>query len=405
MSQIKIEVEPSCAPHSGLRPGAAPPRNSFTRINPERLFTLGSLWLQNNKKPGRRTYKETRLRWNSLHNIYADYLYFQPNELDTDAEGEDLTRLSEIVGVAMGMAAMLIEFNVNLNRFSRFTTPGSKKKRVDFEYYSGSRRYFHETKGTTNPNTASNMRGDIAAKKQQSLQYVADQQKAGNVVQQAAISGSTGSIALYRHVSDTTFETQITLIDPPAEELANARPAGEADELACVLGYYQNFYKVTHPNVRNVRSFYIAEWLWEIIADLSQGKNAPRRAPRNLRVIPHLAEPDVPDSPYKGAIFDARIAWRSIKKFPTFEEATNAIPRPVTFLGVSQRVTDLIRACDWTGLLEFHDPGQFTDEIDGVDISDSGIMSRRIDPQTVNPDSEKAFLSMKRFLKMTGNRM
>jgi hypothetical protein len=373
-------------------------------VNQQRLFTLGSLYLQDIKKAKVRSFKETRERWSVLHGEYADYLTFEPTEIITDADSERLARLSEIVGIALGMAAMVAEFNVNLNRFNKFMAPGWSKKRVDYEYYSGSLRYFHETKGTTDEQTAFSMRGDIIEKKQDSLSYVARQQLVGDRAQQVSISGCTGSIVLYRHDPKKTFSTQITLIDPPAGEVENTRPASEADELACVLRYYQNFYKVSHPAIQNVPSLTMATWLEEVASGLSLGMATPTAAPRRLRVRPHLAAPDRPNLPYQGTIFDARITWGSVARFPSFEAATAAIPNPVTFLGVSETVTEFIRSCSWTDLLDFHDQAEVVDETAGLDISGSGIMSMRLDPESVNKESKKAFLSMKKVLKVKTNR-
>jgi hypothetical protein len=133
------------------------------------LFTLGSLYLQDIKKAKLSSYKETREHWSVLHAQYADYLTFEPTEITTDADSERLQRLSEVVGIALGMAAMVVEFNVNQNRFNKFMAPCSVKNRVDYEYYSGGQRYFHETKGTTSEQTASDMRGDIRSKRSRIL--------------------------------------------------------------------------------------------------------------------------------------------------------------------------------------------------------------------------------------------
>ena len=102
MAQIPINVEASCGQHPRLKPGDALPRNGQTRISQERLFSLGSLSLQNDKKIEFESYDKTQHRWTALKALYATYLTFEPQQIITDAEGENLTKLSEIVGVALG---------------------------------------------------------------------------------------------------------------------------------------------------------------------------------------------------------------------------------------------------------------------------------------------------------------
>lgn len=368
------------------------------------MFTLGSLYLQDSEKAKFKTYRETRKLWGILHAQYAEYLKFEPTEITTDAGPELVGKLSEVVGIGLGMAAMVAEFNVNLNRFNKFMAPGWGYKRVDFEYYAGSQRFFHETKGTTGEQTATAMRYDIDQKKSDSLAYVAGKQQTGSTAQPVGISGSTGSIALYRKISNKEPLTRIILVDPPAADVENARPGSEADELACVLRYYRNFYKVTHPAMENLPGPSIAKWLDEVASGLSLGQSAPRAAPLNLQVRPHMGVPDRPDLAYQGTVFDARITWRNVAKSPSLEAATAKIHHPVTFLGVSKAVTELIISCNWKDLLSFHDRGEITNEVEGLDISGSGIMSMRLEPESFNEESKKAFLSMKKVLERQHNR-
>lgn len=148
MSTISITVEQSCSAHPRLRPGAAPPRSATIRVSQQRLFELGSLWLQDNGISKFKTLEQTRRGWERLRWQYTDYLDFSNNQITTRTDGEKLKGLSEIVGVGLGVAAVYGHFRVNLNRFRRFIASASTK-RVDFEFYSSSARFFHEAKGTT----------------------------------------------------------------------------------------------------------------------------------------------------------------------------------------------------------------------------------------------------------------
>ncbi len=396
MAQIPINVEASCAQHPRLKPGNALPRNGQTRVSQQRLFTLGSLWLQDDAKDEFRTFARTQLLWNTLNLQYAAYLTFEPQQLTTDAVSEKLTKLSEVVGIGLGIAAMCAQFEVNLNRFRRFMTAGSSTRRVDFEYYSGGQRFFHETKGTTYDTSVQGMCIDIAQQKDQTQQYVADQAAQNVGAAPIAIAGCTGSVALYRHTQRTNFSSLITLIDPPPADLEGTRAPSESDELACVLRYYQNVYAATHSTLQNEGSLGLAEWLAQVASGLEDGQPAPTSAPANLRVHARVTEPGVPESLYRGTIFDARLARRSVLSFPTFEVANESIPAPVTFLGVSQEVTDLVQGCQWDDLLAYLDSGSTLENRDGIDISESGIMSKHIDSDEINEESRRNFPSLKR---------
>lgn len=144
MSNIPTNVELSCASHPLLKVGAALPRNGVTTVSQELLFALGTLTLQRSTKPTRATYALVEQKWTDLQGLYADWLDFQANQIVTDASGEDLTKLSEIVGVALGVAALDAEFNIQINRFERFN-PGGSARRVDFGYFADGQRFFHET--------------------------------------------------------------------------------------------------------------------------------------------------------------------------------------------------------------------------------------------------------------------
>lgn len=397
MSSIPTNVEQSCASHPRLKPGATLPRNGVAEVSQQRLFALGTLTLQTSTKPTLATYELVESRWENLHGIYADWLQFEPDQIVTDATSETLTRLSEIVGVALGVAALDAEFNIQINRFQRFN-PGGSARRVDFEYYADGERFFHETKGTTYEESVQTMCDSIAGQKESTLETLQSTTPAVNALP-VNVSGLTGSVSLYRHTSRTTTSCLITLIDPPLATQESARRPTEADELACVLRYYRNFYRVTLPLLRNVNSFRLDQWLDQVIDGLEGGASAPDRAPDNLRTNARLRDPRNPSSPYAGTVFDARYAKRSLLRYADLSEATERIKSPISFLGVSDTVTDLIRECRWADLLTFRDPlAQSTsNHLNGREVLESGILCERVDLQNFNSGaSPKTYASMRK---------
>ena len=390
MSNIPTNVELSCAQHPRLKPGAALPRNGVTDISQQRLFLLGTLTLQSATKPALANYDLVTSRWESLHGVYADWLEFETDQITTDAKSETLTRLSEIVGVALGVAALDAEFDIRINRFQRFQ-PGGAARRVDFEYYADGERFFHETKGTTYEASVQSMCDSIAGQKDSTLETL---QAIGTPVgtMPVNVSGLTGSVALYRHITRPGVSCLITLIDPPLEPQIGARPPREADELACVLRYYQNFYRVTLPPLTNVGSLRLDLWLDDVIAGLQSGGPAPSQSPANLRTNARAFEPGITDSPYRGSFFDARFTKRSLLWYSSLAEATESITSPVSFLGVSNEVTETIQRCRWDDLLSYRDAraGSKQDIENDREILESGVLCKRVDPNEVTNAASSA---------------
>jgi hypothetical protein len=269
---------------------------------------------------------------------------------------------------------------------------------VDFEYYAGGQRFFHETKGTTIESSVQAMCDAVGDQKESTVENLpAIGTSQPNLPVQ--VSGLTGSVALYRHVNRPQTMSLVTLIDPPRDSRKGTRPASEGDELACVLRYYKNFYQAIQPPLRNVRSISAEQWLTEVISNLSAGLPAPKTSPRNLRINARAFEPGAPNSPYRGAWFDARFTRRSVLRYRTLAEATTNMRSPVTFVGVSREVSELIKACRWDELLSYRDPrseGRRAHE-NGRDILASGVLSKRVNPGEVETGSPKSFASLKRF--------
>ncbi len=382
-------MESNCGSHPLLRPGGPLPRQVQIRVPVQRLFCLATLKLQD-PRVGRRTYAETHPLWQTLNCQYGVYLSFSSHDLMTIAESEDLTKVSEIVGIGCGLAALNSQFAININRFTRFT-PAGGKRRADFQFYSKKRRYFHEAKGTTYQDSIPRLRGDIHDQKKATKKYC------GKATSGPQVTASTGSITLYQHTSRTKFSSKIILLDPAGIKDETARLPRESDELSSVLRYYHNFYTVTHTNAQNVGLVSLDQWLAGIIEGLESGVAPPRRPPNRLVATGRTPEPGVPDSLYRGTIFDARIADRSVRTYPTFDDASAAIRNATTFIGVSEEVTLLIRSCQWDQLLEYSDR-RSADAKDGEGntILESGVMAKVIhEDESTETYSRRSFVQFR----------
>lgn len=347
MSMISYTVERSCASHPLLNSRSVP-RTGRVRLDHTRLFALGTLILQNSSERSLLSFEQTKRKWTCLSGRYRVYLRFPKDNIVATASGEDLVKLSEIVGVACGLAVLKRESRANINRFRRFR-PNSPGKRTDFEFYYGGNRFFHESKGTTYPKDFQKFRKTILAQKRATKSLC---RQSGRGPRPLAI---TGSISIYSHKDRSGTMSHIFLVDPPARG-PNRHPPQYA-ELMSVLQYYLNFYSLTHVRPRNKELMGMAAWLKSVIRSLQAGKAPPKQAPSNPRLIARARGriSMCSKSVYEGTVFDDRLSLASMHRFSSFEEATRAISPPATFIGISKNVTDLIVKCQWDRLLKYKD--------------------------------------------------
>lgn len=370
MTQITVSVLKSCKKHPLLKTGKKLPRASTLDLSPKLLFSLATLRLQQPIK-GRRTFKETESLWTNLLALHGLELKFEKNNLVANTlNAESVQNLSEIVGVGCGLAALRNEFNLNINRFSRYRGVAGKK-RLDFEFFRGNKRFFHETKGTTNKRALLGIRADIEEQKE-STKLLNKKPADGR-----QLSGCTGSVVLYRRSPESTYDSSVELLDPPAAE--DGLPSRESDELSAVLRYYLNFYTVTQWDPANLGRLGIAEWVARVATDVELGRRPPQAAPANLFTRPRIRQTRG-GSRYGGTLFDARISRPAVRRFRTFSEATRTFESPVTFVGVNEDVTAAVIECRWERLLEFDSRGTDSVARDGQQVElESGILVQGAD--------------------------
>jgi hypothetical protein len=370
-------VHKNCAKHPLLRAHIIPGQTIDVEISPQEFFAHATLKLQNSRIKGKQSFRQTKKKWHNILEREGDYLSFTKNDLvaSSAAGTEDLTDLSAVVGIGCGLIALGHAFDVQINRFSRFTPTNQIMRRMDFEFIAKGRRYFHESKGTTSKYTGNKNRKDILEQKKSTKKYCA---KNG-----PSLAGSTGSIVVYRKAKAPKGSTTIMLIDPPAD---GDGVASRTEELISVLKYYQNIYAVTHTDFTESRSngprrLSIATWLARVALDLNNGGAPPDTSPDRLEIKPRASELGNGDSRYSGTIFDERLRNESVLRYPSFDAATAAIRSPVRFIGLSEEVTSLITSCRWDRLLEYSDSAVSAQSIVGTAILTSGLMVRDL-PRT-----------------------
>jgi hypothetical protein len=390
MTTIPVHVDKSCAKHSLLMSALLPPQVIEIKISRQDLFNHASLMLQDSKILGRRTFRQTKKMWLNLSEREGIYLRFTNRNLMAKAAArtEDVTDLSKIVGVGCGLFALTKAFNVNINRFARFDPTDNVMRRMDFEFYVGKRRYFHEAKGTTSEKTASSDRRDIKEQKGSTSAYC---RKNG-----PSMAGRTGSIVIYKKTGAKDISTRVILLDPPS---AGDGEATESDELSAVLNYYRNIYSSTHTDYLNSSRISIPTWLSRVMEGLHRGASLPEQAPENINLTARVHELGPNESEYAGTIFDRRLTDRSLRTSVNFDDATRKTPSPYRFVGVAAEVTERIVSCQWNRVLEFSDPNSLEISILGTSILASGVMVRDLPGNELwERESRRAFESLQKAL-------
>ena len=103
------------------------------------------------------------------------------------------------------------------------------------------------------------------------------------------------------------------------------------------------------------------------------------------------------DGAYGGTILDSRATIESARKYKDFEEASRSERAPVRFVGLAEDVTNLIRLCDWDGLLAYSHVGeQAVKNRVGTDVLNSGVIIRDIEGEEEIEASSRSLFNLLR---------
>lgn len=373
-----IMIDSSCAGHPLLRPqyaALALPAWAGVTLSPKKLFGYAAMKLQDAAFPDVATYDTVRRKANSMIDLYGRRLTYQPAGMSVAGDTETKATLSELVGIGVGLAAACKVFQVNPNRISRFISSRTGK-RMDYEFVVRNRRYLHEVRGTTSVGTKGTMVADVAPK------------KAAPASQ--GYAAHSGVVTLYSQGGNNDYAV---VLDPPAE----GGQVGERDELAVLLEYYHNVYRLTHTAPAFLER--IQSWLARHHA--GERQPPPRRPSANEILRPRVTTESREWGAIGGTIYDARILPEAVRAYETFDSASEAISQPTWLVGTLAPLDGIIRAGDWEGLLEYEaDFGTQNRERDAVALpSGFVVMSVRLteeEERAVRTEFERARRRMSR---------
>jgi hypothetical protein len=331
-------------------------------LTPDKLFSYATLKLQNPKKAARATFIDTMPLFQSLKSIHGVYLQFHDTGLSTDATNEDLRDLSELIGIACGVASAVDALGVNPNRFARLHVTG---KRLDFEFQCKTRKCYLEVKGTTNKYKKNGIGKDIKFKKSK---------------QAGLYDEAFGAVTIYGNPT----QTGVMIVDPPASSTGTGIPF-EAS-VALILRHYQPYMSACLI----ITSFH--EWLAATLNTIDSTGVLPQRSPpsrpqrRVTERIPGAGE-------FGGTLFDQRIGRAAVRRYRSFEEATEKLGNKSTFMGIHVDVLETIADRNWEALTQLN-----WKEIDrdGVTMLPSGVVTMDVDLGSENESALKRMFDLQR---------
>ncbi len=268
--------------------------------------------------------------WRSL---FEDFLQLDNNRIIVNNSIIDTFRshLSEFVGVGVGLYYSTKILNINLNKFSKIPSPSTIIKRLDYRAINNSKVYEIETKGTTYKSNINACVVDCLKKKRSS------------------VSGATlrfGAITLLMRENNKGSSKLVICDDPETNNKASFE-----DNVNNILNHYAF-----------ILSFILNTIIYNRFANNINRKNRKLNALRNILPKNKFnVGYKFSGKTYFGGFFDRRLIFENIKKYVyfeknvigDFEELTKKVGRIKYFLGVDERVIDLINSERFEELLNY----------------------------------------------------
>ena len=143
--------------------------NKISKVSLEKMdiFKYGILNEAVPKKITERDFEYLESKIPFLYGLYEDFIELDKQRIVNLSEEENSKRISETIGVGVGLLYATQLLDVNPNIIKRIA-PSEKGKYLDFKIRKNNREYEFETKGTINHSKKSTLLKDIAEKKKNS---------------------------------------------------------------------------------------------------------------------------------------------------------------------------------------------------------------------------------------------
>jgi hypothetical protein len=251
-----------------------------------------------------------------------DYISLKPSAVVTNARGESAIKISEIIGVGVGLAYATKLLSVVANRVKKIGRDGTKK-RLDFEILKDGKRYEVETRSTSYSSSINRMLTEVLAKK----------------AEQEDTAIRFGAVTLSRSPDDTG-QSYISVCDDNDE----TRVTTEKYRITDFINYYLP-----------VLSLVLDSHYFNILSkNLEKGRIRKRmiKADKIKKRIKHEG------FTYCGDAFDRRLILKKVRENARTNESSETVLRRLTnvegvhqtFIGIDERLIDMLNANDLEGV-------------------------------------------------------
>ncbi|MBN2838954.1 MAG: hypothetical protein JXM74_09400 [Fusobacteriaceae bacterium] len=295
------------------------------QINYEILFKYGILNEDVPKKISENNFDYLQSKIPFLDGLYRDFIELKEKRI-INSGGENAKRISEMIGVGIGLYYSKLLLDVNPNKFEKIPAPISGKY-MDFKVKTRQRLYEIETKGRINNSAKNQAIKDVLAKKEDSSSKAI---KFGTIV--------------ILNKEDDNRDSSFTVCD----DWENS----EIDDRSSLKDFFE-YYKLYFSFI--IDSYHYNR-IYKKIDNNSLSKNMI-----DLKKIGYLYKFN--NKQYYGRFFDKRLILEKMKEVyitgesrgHLFKKLTEKFGKKKFFLGVNSSLISLINKLDITMMREFKD--------------------------------------------------
>lgn len=299
-------------------------------ITSNRLFTYGIYKEAEPEHVYENDFNHLQSKVPFLKGLHQDQIKLETERIvNRGIGGSQKQTVSELVGVGVGLYYASKLLNINKNRFIKI--PESNRKTLDFRGTSNDKLYEIELKGRTSEDDVSQCINDCLEKKKKG---------------QTKAHLKFGVITILREPTGAKNSKIIVCDDPPEDNLISTE-----EVINNIIRHYALILSFTLDN----------RYYNRFIFRLNKGRSVfvNKKAFLNKYVLKFGDK----NQTYFGAYFDKRLILERIKRHffeglnlkKLFQLVTSESGKEKYFLGMNEKIIDLINKNDFPGLLEYYE--------------------------------------------------
>lgn len=304
-----------------------PPFNKLSKLNVTKvdIFRLGILTFDppTTIKEDDFEYQQSKAPY--LQKLYEDYISLTSSSVITNAQGETGSKVSEIIGVGVGLAYAVKILKIIPNKIKRILIKG-KGKRLDFEVIKRKQRFEIETRSTSYKGSVNKMMNEVLEK------------KAGK----PNTAMRFGTVTLSRTSKDKDKSFILVGDDNDFDQIS--------EEGYSVIDYLRYYLPVF--------SFAMDSHYYNM---LSRQSHRGKFRKNSIKIQKFRKKFEYKNTTFLGEAFDRRLIMEKIRENATKSTSAEVLLRKLTsaegvhqiFIGVDERLVKLFNEKDLVGLNEY----------------------------------------------------